>query len=232
MKLKRKNLQIAIDGPVASGKSIGAVELAKKLGILYVYSGAMYRAVAWLGIKNGLGLKNEAPIIKLLKKNKITLAKTQNKDRFCDVYINDKDITDELFSPEIHWGSSQVAVFPKVRKILVKMQQQIASNQPVVMEGRDITTVVLPNADLKIYMTADLNTRAKRRQKDLLKKGDKFTLKEVEEMIKKRDYNDSHRKASPLIKAKDAWIINTSKLSISQEVQMIIKKLKEMNLIG
>lgn len=231
MKLKKKNLQIAIDGPVASGKSIGALKLAQKLDILYVYSGAMYRAVAWLGLKNNLDLKKEEPLAELLKKTKITLKKTRSPNRFCDVYVNSQDITDKLFSARIHWGSSQVAVFPKVRKFLVALQQQIAKNQAVVMEGRDITTVVLPKADLKIYMTADLTIRAKRRLSDLKNRGEDYSLCKVKEMISKRDKNDMNRKISPLCQAKDAWILDTTKLSIDEEVNLIINKLKELNLV-
>lgn len=231
MKLKKKNLQIAIDGPVAAGKSIGAYRLAQKLNILYVYTGAMYRAAAWIGLQNGLDLKKEKPLIKLLKKTKIELAKSSKKSRVCDVMVNGRDVTDKLFTPRIHWGSSQVAVFPQVRKHLVFLQQRIAKNQSVVMEGRDITTVVLPKADLKIYMTADLMLRAKRRLKDLLKSGEKTTLEKVIKEIKKRDYNDGHRKADPLKIASDAWVLDTTDLSIKAEIKAILTKLKELDLI-
>lgn len=120
MKLLKKNLKIAIDGPVASGKSLAAFKLAKKLGILYVYTGAMYRAVAWLGLENHLDLKKEAPLLKILKKAKIALRPPTKKEQVCDVLVNAKDVTSELFLPRTHWGSSQVAIFPKIRKHLVK----------------------------------------------------------------------------------------------------------------
>jgi CMP/dCMP kinase len=231
MKLKKKNLHIAIDGPVASGKSVGAKMLSKKLDILYVYSGAMYRAVAFLGLSQGLDLTEEKPLTKLLKANKIELKTASKDDRFCDVLLNGQDITDMLFSSRINWGSSQVGVFPKVREILVSYQKQITSNNPVVMEGRDITTVVLPKADLKIYMTADLKTRAKRRQADLKRQGESQNLKQVIESIKKRDYQDIHRQTNPLKIAPDAWVIDTTDLTIKQEVDLIINRLKEMNLV-
>lgn len=232
MRIKKKNLQIAIDGPVGAGKSVGAFFLAQKLGILYVYTGAMYRAVALLGVRSGLDLKKEEPLIKLLKKSKIELKKPTRKGRVCDVFLNNKDVTEDLFSPRIHWGSSQVAVFPKVRKHLVKVQKEIAQKQPVVMEGRDITTVVIPRADLKIFMTADLKIRAKRRLKELLKNGVKTNLTGQLKEIKKRDYQDSHRQADPLKITPDAWVLDTSNLSIEEEVEMILTRLKEKGLIG
>lgn len=231
MKLQKSNLQIAIDGPVGSGKSVGAYALAKKLNILYVYTGAMYRATAYIGLQHNLDLTQEKPLVMLLKKSKIELKKSSHLDRVCDVYINGKDQTKELFSSRLHWGASQVAVFLDVRKHLVKLQQQIAQNQPVVMEGRDITTVVLPSADLKIYMTASLRVRAQRRLKDLLKRGEKATLIEVMQEVKKRDYNDTHRLADPLKIAPDAWVLDTSKVSVGEEVEMIIKRLNQMRLI-
>lgn len=231
MKLLKKNLQIAIDGPVGAGKSVGAYYLAKKLNIAYIYTGAMYRATAFIGIENGIDLKDELRLIAILKKTKLTILKPSKKKRVCDVFVNGRDVTDELFSSQMHWGSSVVATLPKIRKHLVKIQQQIAENQAVVMEGRDVTTVVLPQADLKIYMTADIGIRAKRRLKDLFKRGEKKTLKEVTEEIIKRDYQDSHRRIDPLQITADAWVLDTTGLSVKQEIEMIIKKLKEEKLI-
>lgn len=231
MKLKKKNLQIAIDGPVASGKSTGAFLLAQKLGILYVHTGAMYRAVAWLGIKNRIDLQDEEKLIQILGKTKIELKKPSKKHHFCEVFIDGENVTDELFTSKVSWASSAVAVFPKIRKYLVRLQKEMARNRSVVMEGRDITTIVLPKADLKIYMTADLKVRAKRRLKDHLKAGEKTTLSEVIKEVKKRDYNDFHRKASPLKITPDAWVLDTTNLSIKEEIKVILAKLKEKNLI-
>jgi cytidylate kinase len=232
MRLLKKNLQIAIDGPVASGKTIGASLLAKKLNILYVYTGAMYRAVAWIGLNSGLDLKKEKPLASLIKKTKIKLTKPSKKNRVCDVKINGRNVTDDLFSPRIHWGSSQVGVFPLIRKHLVKLQREISQGKPVVMEGRDIGTIVLPKADLKIYMTASLKTRAARRLVDLTRAKVKTSLKKVTKEIKKRDYNDSQRKINPLIVAKDAWFFDTTNLSIKEEIEVILGKLREINLIS
>lgn len=232
IKLKKKNLQIAIDGLVGSGKSIAASELAKKLGVLYVYTGAMYRAVAWLGLQKDLDLEKEEPLVKILKKAEIKLEKPSRKGRVCDVLVNDQDVTDELFSSRIHWGSAQVGRFPHVRKHLVALQQQIAQDQAVVMEGRDITSVVLPNADFKIYMTADLEMRARRCLKDLLKKGERVTFKEVLTEIKRRDYQDTHRAVDPLKKVPGAWVLDTTNLSVEEEIAMVIDKLKEQDLVA
>ncbi len=232
IRLKKKNLKIAIDGPVGAGKSAGAHFLAQTLGALYVYTGAMYRAVALLGLQYGLNLEEEEPLTKVLAKSRIKLSQPSKKGRFCDVYLNGKDVTDELFTPRLHWGSSQVAVFPKVRRHLVKLQKQIASNQAVVMEGRDITTVVLPDADLKIYLTATLEVRARRRFKDLQKAGEKITFAQVVKDVEKRDKNDSTRETDPLQIAKDAWILDTSNLTLKEEVDLIVAKLKEMNLVA
>jgi len=231
MKIKKPNLQIAIDGPVGAGKSIGAYEVAKKLNIFYVNTGAMYRAVAWVGLKNGLDLKKEGPLIKLLKRTKIRLKKSSKRNIIYDVFVNGKNMTSQLFSSRVHWGSSQVSIFPKVRKFLVKLQQEIAENQSVIMEGRDIATIVLPNADLKIYMTADLNKRAKRRLKDLSERGEKVSLTAVIKEIKKRDYNDTHRKLDPLKIATNAWVLDTTNLTIKEEISLILKKLKNLGLI-
>lgn len=231
MRLLKKNLQIAIDGPAGAGKSIGAFKLAQKLNILYVYTGAMYRAIAWLALEKGIAWTDEKKILALLKKTDIELVKPSKKGRVCDVLVNGQDITPHLFLLSINQGSSVVGLLPKVRRNLVRLQKLMAKKQPVVMEGRDITTVVLPQADLKIFMTADIDIRAQRRLKDHLKRGEEMTLKQVIRETKKRDFQDSHRKADPLKVAPDAWILDTTYLGIKDEVKMIIMKLKQLNLI-
>jgi CMP/dCMP kinase len=230
MKLKN-NLQIAIDGPLGAGKSVTAKLLSKRLNILYVYTGAMYRATALLGLQNGLDLKQETPLVKLLSNSKIELFPSEKSDKICKVLLNGIDVSDLLFSPELSRGASQVGIFPKIRQILVKKQQEIANNQAVVMEGRDIAVRVLPQADLKIYMTADVNIRAKRRWRDLIKQGFKVNLSEVIAETEKRDYQDSHRQTDPLKIVTDAWVLDTSKLTIEKTVDAIIDKLLEKKLI-
>ena len=228
----KKKIQIAIDGPVASGKSTGAFLLAKKLGILYIYTGAMYRAVAWLAVKNNFDFKNEDAINDLLKKTKLQLKKPSKKNHFCDVIINGADITNQLFNSEISWGSSAVAVLPKIRKYLVKLQQKMAEDQSVVMEGRDIGSVVLPKADLKIFLTADLSVRAKRRFQQMKNGGEKVIYSEVLAELKKRDFQDSERSVDPLHPVDGAWILDTTSLTIGEEVELIIKKLIKNKLIS
>jgi len=228
----KKNLQIAIDGPVASGKSTIAKILAQKLGILYVYTGAMYRAVAYLAKLYSVDHKDEFSILSLLKKTKITLAPTKRGDKPCKVFLEKKEITDKLFTQEISWGASLVAVLPKLRKELVRQQKEIANGQSVIMEGRDITTRVLPNADLKIYMTAGLTERARRRVKQLKEKGIEEDPQKIFEETKRRDYQDTHRQADPLKIVPDAYVLDTTNLTIKEVVNKIVKKLKEKKLIG
>lgn len=227
----KKNLQIAVDGPVASGKSTVASLIAKKLGILYVYTGAMYRAVAYLARKHQLSYDNETKILALLKKYKISLVPTDKKDKFCLVYLNSEEVTDKLFTPEISWGSSAVAVLPGVRRELVKSQKEIAKDQSVIMEGRDITTRVLPQADLKIYMTADFKKRAERRLEQLKERGISESFKKIIEDTKKRDYQDSHRQVDPPTIVPGAYVLDTTNLSINQVVDKVLSKLIELKLI-
>lgn len=215
-------MQIAIDGPVASGKSTVAYLLSKKLGILYIDTGAMYRAVALLSIKNNIALKDEDGIIKLLKKTKIDLKMPRH------VYINGENVSSEIRIPEISSGASKVALLPRVRKYLVNLQKKLSQNQGVVMEGRDITTVVLKNADLKIYLTADPKERAGRRRKQLKEQGITKSFSEVLKDTIERDNQDSSRKTDPLTITKDSWVLDTTKLTINEVVNKILEKTKNL----
>lgn len=229
----KKTLQVAIDGPVAAGKGTVASILAKKLNLSFVDTGAMYRAVALLGLRHKVDLKDEKGIVALLKKSKIEFKKPK-KESLCgySIFLNGGEVTEKIRNPQVSWGSSVVAVLPRVRKILVKRQQEIAKNKSVIMEGRDITTRVLPNADLKIYLTATLQERARRRKKQLEKEqGIKKSLEEVPKEIKKRDRQDSQRKVDPLTVATGAWTLDTTHLTINQVVEKILAKLKEKKLI-
>jgi len=232
MKILKPNLQIAIDGPVAAGKSNVAQRLSKELGILYVYTGAMYRAVGWLGRKHNLDLtKSEAELVKIVDKNPIILLPSHENGYICHVQINGEDITKQLFTHQASKDSSEVATLPGVRHLLVRAQKKIAENQPVVMEGRDITSVVLPSADLKVYMDADIEVRSKRRQKDLIKQGYNLTLEKVIQDTKDRDYQDTHRSITPLEIVQDAWVIDTTNLSMDEVIQAICTKLVSLKLI-
>lgn len=231
MKNRRKKLHIAIDGPVAAGKSTTAKLLAKRLNILYVYTGAMYRAVAYLGLTQGLNLKEAKPLVELLRKAKIQLLPSSRKDRICTVLLDGKDVTAKLFTPRVSWGSSQVAIFPEIRKELVQRQQEIAQSRSVIMEGRDIASRVLPDANLKIYMKAALPVRVRRRFAELRKQKVKTTLEAVTAAIKKRDDQDTHRKADPLRKVKNAWVLDTTRMTIEEEIEAIVEKLRQERLI-
>lgn len=212
-------MQIAIDGPVAAGKGTVAYLLAKKLGILYIDTGAMYRAVALISIKNNISLENEKDILKLLKKTKIELKMPRS------VYVNGIDVSNEIRTPQISQGSSKVAVLPRIRKYLVDLQKKIADDKSVVMEGRDITTVVMPNADLKIYLTATPEVRAKRRLLQLKEQSIEKSFEEILKETLERDKRDSTRKTDPLTITKDSWVLDTTNLTIDQVVDKILKKI-------
>lgn len=225
MKIFKKNIQIAIDGPVGSGKSVGARLLAKKLGIFYLNTGATFRAVAYLAVKKGLNFQDEQ-LITLINKTKIDIK--MERSGSCRLIIAGQDVTKKLFSKQMDYGSSAVAVRPKIRDILTQKWRETAEDKAIVMEGRDINKV-LPKADLKIFMTASLKIRAQRIWK---KYGTKGELKKVEKQIKIRDYQDSHRKINPLKYTRDYWLLDTSSLTMEEEINHIIKKLKSMGLVA
>lgn len=211
-------INIAIDGPVGAGKSTVARECAKRLGIIYVDTGAMYRACALFCIRNGVEIKpeNEADIAKLLNddmKLEITLV-----DGVQHVIVNGEDVSDAIRENSISMAASAVSALPSVRAYLLGMQRDLAAKNSVIMDGRDIGTVVLPNADIKIFITARPEVRAKRRFDELKAKGTDITLGEVLVEVNKRDYNDTHRKEAPLAQAKDAILLDTSELDFEQTV--------------
>ena len=208
-------INIAIDGPVASGKSTIAKLLARKLGYTHIDSGAMYRCVALYAIKENVPLDDEKELTKLCESLTIELLP---KGR---VICNQVDVTDELRSNEVSTAASLVSVFSGVRKQLVKQQQKIAEDKGVVMDGRDIGTVVLPDAELKIFQTASVASRANRRYQENLKKNIQTQYHELAKEINERDYADTHRQESPLKQADDAIVIDTSNLSIEEVVAVI-----------
>lgn len=219
----KKNLRIAIDGPVAAGKGTVAAEIAERLDIVYVDTGAMYRAVALLGLKNGIDLKSEAELIKMLRESKITFKKVEHDHGTYDIFLNGKNISKEIRTQKVSEGSSIVATLPKIRKFLVKKQKQIAVNQSVIMEGRDIGTRVLPDADLKIFLTAKQVERARRRKKQLEEKGIEKPYEEVLAETKIRDRRDTERQADPLIKSRGAIKLDTTQLTVEETVEKVIE---------
>lgn len=214
-----KKINIAIDGPAGSGKTSSAKQVAKMLGYIYIDTGAMYRSVAlhWLRTKMPLG---EAFLEKLMPEINIEMKYNDNELR---VFLNGEDISDEIRSPEISRYASSVSAFACVREKLVEQQRNLAKNGGAVVDGRDIGTVVLPNAELKIFLTASVEERAKRRRKELLEKNIEISLDELIKQIEERDYNDSNREHSPLKKAHDAIEIDTSSLSFESQTSLILQ---------
>ena len=211
---------IAIDGPAGAGKSTIAKIVAKKLGFIYVDTGAMYRTMALACFRDKISQDDEASVVKKCQNVKVTLEYENGTQK---VFLNGEDVSTEIRQEVIGNMTSAIAVYSPVRKILVNMQQELAKTNKVVMDGRDIGSAVLPNADLKIYLTASSRTRATRRYKELVEKGQVCDIDEIEKDIKDRDYRDMHREISPLVQADDAVLIDSSDMDIDTVVSEIIK---------
>ena len=224
----QKFIIIAIDGPAASGKSSVAKQLAGKLKYLYVDTGAMYRAITFYALENDF-INDHQKLIESLKDLELELEYENGLTR---VFLNGIEVTDKIRSPKVNANVSDISKIPEVRKKMVKLQQKMAQNKNIVVEGRDTTTVVFPNADLKIFLTADVKERAKRRYLEYKEKGEDVTLEGVEASIKRRDEIDSSRKISPLKKADDAIELDTTDLTINEEIENIVKELKEIEKIN
>ena len=210
---------IAIDGPAGAGKSTIAKIVAKELGFIYVDTGAMYRTLALACFRDGIDTSDEAAVVAKCESVEVTLGYEDGTQK---VYLNGEDVSAEIRREEIGNLTSAIAVYPGVRKILVALQKDLAAKNDVVMDGRDIGTAVLPNADLKIYLTASVETRAKRRYDELVEKGQTCDLKEIEKDIEDRDYRDMNREVSPLSQADDAVLVNSSDMTIDEVVAKII----------
>lgn len=218
-------ITIAIDGFSSTGKSTVAKRLANHLGYVYVDSGAMYRAVTYFAMKNGFIDEDDFQIKKLSDAlDKIRISFIYNPESGCaEVYLNGENIEKEIRTLEVSRFVSKVATVPEVRSFLVKQQKLMGVEKGVVMDGRDIGTVVFPDAELKIFMTASPDTRAQRRFKELIERGDKVEYQEVLKNVVERDYIDSNRKDSPLVKAQDAIEIDNSNLTLDQQFEKIIQ---------
>ena len=218
-----KGLIIAIDGPAGSGKSTSAKLIAKKLGYLYIDTGAMYRAITFLASENG-AIKDEAKIIELARNSKIEL-KYNNGEIV--VMLNDRDISEEIRSSQVNASVSNVSKISAVRKLLVEKQREMGEKgHGIVMEGRDIGTVVFPEADVKIFLTASLDIRANRRVKEYAEKGSEVVIEEIKNNLSSRDKIDSSRDDSPLTKAPDAVAIDTTSITIDEQVNLILEQVK------
>lgn len=215
---------ITIDGPAGSGKSTSAKLVAKKLGYTYLDTGAMYRAITYLALKQNM-IRDESSVVRLAQDARLELKFIDGKT---EVFLNGEDVTEAIRSYEVNSNVSEISVIPGVRKALVEKQQAIGANTSIVAEGRDTGTVVFPDADVKIFLTASLNERATRRLKEFQEKGQNLPLEDIEFNIKKRDLIDSSREMSPLVKAKDAIEIDTSSITIEEEVSLILAKVEEI----
>ena len=220
-------MQVAIDGPASAGKSTVAKIIAKNMGYIYLDTGAMYRACTLVAKQNRLAYDDQSGILKALNNNIISFKNINDDQR---VYINDKDVSFDIRTPEITANVSQVSALSEIRKKMVEIQRKIAGENNIIMDGRDIGTTVLPNADVKIFLIASVASRAKRRYLDFKEKGINQNLTDIEKDIADRDYKDTHRQISPLRKAEDAYQVDTTDMSIDQVVNkltQIIKKNKK-----
>lgn len=215
-----KKIIIAIDGPSASGKSTLAKDLAARLGYIYVDSGAMYRAVTLFFLQNNIPFDQMEAIQTALAQLSIRFERNERGNR---TFLNDQDVEDAIRQMEVSEKVSPVAAIPAVRVAMVQQQHEMGSQKGIVMDGRDIGTVVFPDAELKFFVTADLETRAQRRYHELLKKKESVTLEEVLENLRDRDHMDSTRATSPLRKATDAFEIDNTRLSREKQLELALE---------
>jgi cytidylate kinase len=216
-------INVAIDGPAGAGKSSISKAIAEKLGYIYADTGALYRAVAFFALCSGISADNRDEIIKLLDKTDIKLVYRDGKQI---VTVNGEDVSDKIRTPEVSMGASAVSAIPEVRGFLLDLQKKIAAENNIIMDGRDIGTVVLPDAQLKIYLTADARERARIRFAEM-KNTDGITLEDVLADIIKRDENDMNRAVSPLRQADDAVLVDTTNMSIDEVIEHISSLIRE-----
>ncbi|HVP36092.1 MAG TPA: (d)CMP kinase [Terriglobales bacterium] len=225
---------IAIDGPASSGKSTTARLVAKRLGFVYLDTGAMYRAITLKALKTGISLEDEKSLSKIARESKLDLLEEHGKSK---VYLDGEEVTEAIRKPEINKAVSLTSVHKGVRAALVAKQKELGEKHDLVAEGRDTTTVVFPDASLKVYLDCDLKERAKRRMLEFMGKGMKTDLEEQAKELSGRDKIDSEREASPLKKDPEAKVIDTTFLSIEEQVQKVVelyekRKKDEISLSG
>jgi cytidylate kinase len=215
---------IAIDGPAGSGKSTAAKNLAYKLGITYLDTGAMYRAITFLALRSGV-VDDKFAVIEIARNVKLRLSYEEGKTR---VFVNDEEVSEQIRSAEVNSKVSEVSTIPEVRTEMVKIQKSIGDHGSLVAEGRDVTTVVFPDADIKIYLTASIEERAKRRFKEFQEKNAEITIDEVKANLEKRDKIDSGREISPLRKADDAIEFNNTGLTPEEDLKYLLERVNEV----
>lgn len=213
----KKHIAIAIDGPAAAGKSTIAKLVAKKLGFTYIDTGAMYRAFTWAVLAHQLDPQNLEQACSLIGKIDIHLSNTS------EVFVNGQNVTKEIREPQVSGNVSYIASYKPIRLALVDQQRALAKNHSVVMDGRDIGTYVLPDAVVKIYQVASVETRALRRYKENIEKGMNVPLDDIKQELEKRDYIDSHRDFAPLRQADDAILLDTSFMTIEEVVAQVLQ---------
>lgn len=211
---------IAIDGPAGAGKSTIARKTAQELGFIYVDTGALYRTIGYAVNHFGFSTKKADEVVSALERIHVELKFIDGEQR---VFLNGEDVSELIRSPEVSMFASEVSAIPKVREFLFDLQQDLANHHDVIMDGRDIGTVVLPNADLKIFLTATAEDRAKRRYQQFLESGTVVDFDQLLEEIKQRDYNDSHREIAPLRQAEDALLIDTTGNTLEESIDLLQK---------
>lgn len=216
-------INVAIDGPAGAGKSTIAKAAAKELGFIYVDTGALYRAVAYNAVKNGV-IDDEQGIISMLDDTKVELKYVEGVQ---SVYLNGEDVSGFIRTPEISMGASKVSAIPQVREFLLNLQREIAKTNNVIMDGRDIATVVLPDAEVKIFLFASPECRAERRYKELVEKGENVSFNDVLKDVNQRDYQDSHREIAPLKPSEESIMADTSELTLQDSIDLIVNTIKE-----
>lgn len=218
----KPRLLVAIDGPAGAGKSTVARGISQRLGVNYIDTGAMYRGLAWKILRNGIDIKDKHRLSIFLSSTLISMDQGQ-------LFLDGKKITEAIRTPDVSVWASRIAKVPEIRLFLVQKQQEIAQNQSVVMDGRDIGTIVLPQADVKIFLTASIHQRAMRRYEELKEKGIDVKIEDLQKEIDDRDRADSTREIAPLRQANDAILIDTTDKSIKEVIQVIygycVKKL-------
>ena len=217
-----RKLVIAIDGPAGAGKSTIGKELATRLGVPYFSTGSLYRALGLKCLKLGLDANSATDAEKIAKNTDIEVVYKEQKQF---VLLDGVDVSNNLYTTQVSDASSQISVHPVIRQKLVDIQRNLASKQSIIMDGRDIGSVVLPMAKYKFYLDADVNVRAKRRYDELINKGSLVSFDEVLEDMKERDYRDKNREISPLIICKDAKVIDSTNLSVEEVVNEFISKI-------
>ncbi len=217
-------INVAVDGPAGAGKSTVSRAAAKAMGYIYVDTGALYRAVGVNALRNGIDTKDRQAVAESLTDISVNLVFENGEQK---VLLNGEDVSAEIRTPDASMAASDVSAVPKVRNFLFDLQRSIASNNNCIMDGRDIGTVVLPNANVKVFLTASPEERAMRRFRELSEKGSTVKYEEVLEDLIKRDYNDSHREVAPLKQADDAILLDTTGMTLEQSVESLIKIIKE-----